>query len=92
MLRPGGVYVQNVIDYPPFRFARAEVATLRTQFDWVAAIGPQSIFDGSYGGNIVLVASNRQLDGKELARSSRSCTATRCSRANGWTASSRTRR
>jgi MFS family permease len=59
VLRPDGVYVVNVIDYPPFRFARAELATLREQFDWVAAIGPSSSFDGSYGGNLVLVGSDR---------------------------------
>ena len=29
-----------MIDYPPFRFARAELATLREQFKWVAAIAP----------------------------------------------------
>ena len=45
VLRPGGVYVQNVIDYPTFRFARAELATLREQFEYVAAIAPQSSFD-----------------------------------------------
>ena len=40
MLRPDGVYVQNVIDYPSFRFARAELATLRERFEYVAAIAP----------------------------------------------------
>ncbi len=68
VLRPGGIYIANVIDYPPFRFARAELATLRKQFDWVAAIGSQSSFDGFYGGNIVLVASDRRLDGAALAQ------------------------
>ena len=66
VLRPGGIYIANVIDYPSFRFARAELATFREQFDWVAAIGPQSSFDGLYGGNIVLVASDRRLDGAAL--------------------------
>jgi SAM-dependent methyltransferase len=66
VLRPGGIYIANVIDYPSFRFARAELATFRRQFDWVAAIGPQGSFDGLYGGNIVLVASDRRLDGAAL--------------------------
>jgi MFS family permease len=61
VLRPDGVYVVNVIDYPPFRFARAELATLREQFGWVAAIAPQPSFDGSYGGNVVLVAAAHPL-------------------------------
>jgi SAM-dependent methyltransferase len=62
VLRPDGLYVVNVIDYPPFRFARAELATLREQFPWVAALAPQPTFDGSYGGNVVLVASAKPLD------------------------------
>ena len=57
MLRPGGLYVQNVIDYPTFRFARAQLATLRERFEYVAAIAPQSSFDDQAGGNVVLVAS-----------------------------------
>src|SRR3712207_209821 len=32
VLRPGGVYAANVADGPPLRFARAQVATLRTAF------------------------------------------------------------
>ncbi|MBC7372948.1 MAG: fused MFS/spermidine synthase, partial [Frankiales bacterium] len=33
VLRPGGVYVLNVIDFPPLGFARAETATLLAAFD-----------------------------------------------------------
>ena len=36
MLRPGGIYVLNVIDFPPLDFARAETATLLAAFDDVA--------------------------------------------------------
>ena len=61
VLRPGGIYIVNVIDYPSFRFARAELATLRAQFRWVAAIAPQASFDDVSGGNVVLVASDRRL-------------------------------
>jgi Methyltransferase domain len=67
VLRPEGVWVQNVIDYPTFQFARAELATLRERFEHVYAIAPQSDFDGSTGGNIVLVASHRALSRPELA-------------------------
>jgi hypothetical protein len=56
------VYVANVIDYPPFRFARAELATFREQFEWVAVIAPQGTLDGFYGGNLVLVAADHPLD------------------------------
>jgi len=62
VLRPGGIYVINVIDYPPFRFARAELATLREQFEWVGAIASPSKFARVIGGNVVLVASDRAPD------------------------------
>jgi SAM-dependent methyltransferase len=68
VLRPGGLYVANVIDYPPFRFARAELATFREQFAWVAVIAPKPTLDGSFGGNLVLVASDRRLDRAALDR------------------------
>ncbi len=67
VLRPEGVWVQNVIDYPTFQFARAELATLRERFEHVYAIAPQADFDGSTGGNLVLVASHRALDRDELS-------------------------
>ena len=62
VLRPGGVYVVNVIDYPPTRFAKAEVATLLEVFDEVAVLAPQEALDGEVGDNFVLVASDRPLD------------------------------
>jgi MFS family permease len=68
VLTPGGLYVANVIDYPPFRFARAELATFRGQFDHVAVIGPSGSFDGSFGGNLVLVASDAPIDVDALSR------------------------
>jgi spermidine synthase len=68
VLTPDGLYVANVIDYPPFRFARAELATFRRQFDDVAVIGPPDSFAGSFGGNLVLVASDAPIDVDALAR------------------------
>jgi SAM-dependent methyltransferase len=67
VLRPRGIYVQNVIDYPTFRFARAQLATLRERFEYVAAVAPQSSFDGLSGSNVVLIASHHPLDHRELA-------------------------
>jgi spermidine synthase len=58
VLRPEGVYVVNVIDYPPLGFARAELATLRDVFEHVAVAGPQSRVDGTSGGNVILIASD----------------------------------
>ena len=57
VLRPGGTYVVNVIDYPPTRFAKAEVATLLAVFDHVAVLAPAAALDGLDGDNFVLVAS-----------------------------------
>lgn len=62
VLRPGGAYVLNVIDYPPLRFARAEAATLATVFADVAVIASRETIDGEGGGNVVLVASDTPLD------------------------------
>ncbi len=58
VLRPGGVYMMNIIDFPPFRFVRSELATLRKQFAWVGAIAPA--FDAYSGGNVVVVAAHER--------------------------------
>ncbi len=61
VLRPGGVYAINLIDYPPLGFARAEAATLRTVFDHVAVLAPPARLAGEEGGNFVLVATDGPL-------------------------------
>ena len=38
VLRPGGMYVMNLIDYPPLGFVRAEAATAGGLFEHVAVI------------------------------------------------------
>jgi SAM-dependent methyltransferase len=58
VLRPGGTYVLNVIDYPPMAFAEAETATLAAVFAHVRVLAPP----GSEGGNVVLVAADAPLD------------------------------
>lgn len=67
VLRPGGVYLINVIDYPPLRFAKAELATLRQVFEHVAVLAPPGLLRGDRGGNFVLVASGSPLDGPAMA-------------------------
>ncbi|MBC9733653.1 fused MFS/spermidine synthase [Nocardioides sp. zg-578] len=67
-LRPGGVYVANLIDHGPLDFARAEVATLREVFDHVALLARPGAFAGTGGGNLVVVAADRPLDLAALAR------------------------
>jgi len=68
VLRPGGVYVLNVIDNPPLGFARAEIATLLAAFDDVAVLAPPPTLAGESGGNLVLVASDRPIPVGELDR------------------------
>ena len=62
VLRPDGVYVLNLIDYTPLRFARAETATLAAVFPHVAVLAPSSLVAGRQGGNFVLAASDRPFD------------------------------
>jgi spermidine synthase len=57
VLRPTGVYALNVIDYPPDRLIRAELATVMAVFDHVVVIAPQVALDGRAGSNFVIVAS-----------------------------------
>lgn len=61
VLRPGGVYALNVIDYPPFRFARAEVATVAAVFGHVAVVTLDDALAGRRGANIVIAASTAPL-------------------------------
>ena len=62
VLRPGGAYVMNVIDYPPLGFVRAEAATAATRFPHVAVISGRRTIEGRSGGNLVVVASETPID------------------------------
>lgn len=69
VLRPGGVYALNVIDFPPLDFVRAETATLLAAFEHVLVLAPPSALARETGGNLVLVGSDRPLDIDDLDRS-----------------------
>ena len=66
VLTDDGVYVVNLIDYPPLAFARAEVATFRAVFANVAVIAPPRSLGGERGGNFVLVGSHRVLPWEQI--------------------------
>ena len=68
VLGPGGIYAMNVIDCPPDRFARAEIATLRAVFGHVALMAAPVTVAGTGGGNHVLLASTEPLPLDALAR------------------------
>ncbi|AGL14356.1 fused MFS/spermidine synthase [Actinoplanes sp. N902-109] len=66
VLRPAGVYAQNVIDYPPNRFIRAELATVAAVFPHVALIAPEAALAGRTGSNFVIVAGRSPLPLDEI--------------------------
>ena len=70
VLRPGGVYAANVADGPPLRFARAQVATLRTAFAHVCVLAEPGTLRGRRFGNLVAVGSGAELP---IAALSRAC-------------------
>jgi spermidine synthase len=61
-LRPDGIYLLNLIDHPPMRFAQAEVATLLKVFGHVVVIATPPMLAGESGGNVVVVAGDRPLE------------------------------
>ena len=69
VLRPGGVYVANIIDYPPLGFARAELATLRAEFGHVALVAQPERIANEEGGNLIVVASDEPIDADGIAAS-----------------------
>jgi hypothetical protein len=60
-LRPGGVYALNVIDHPPLKFIRAELATVMDVFPHVAVVAPEAALRGEKGSNYVVFASTEPL-------------------------------
>ena len=64
-----GVYLVNLIDYPPLGFVRAEAATIRDVFPRIGVIARPEVLDGRSGGNVVIVASQRDLPAEQLSGS-----------------------
>jgi spermidine synthase len=56
-----GVYAVNLIDNPPLRFVRAELATMRAVFPHVVLLARAPVLAGEDGGNVVAVASRSPL-------------------------------
>lgn len=63
VLGPDGIYLVNVIDYTPLKFARAQAATVAETFGNVVLIVPRTIHEPTGGGNILVVASDAPLPG-----------------------------
>ena len=61
-IAPQGLYLVNLIDFPPSAFVRAQIATMRDVFKFVVLIASPSQFAGMTGGNFVAVGSDAPLD------------------------------
>ncbi|MDP9394217.1 MAG: fused MFS/spermidine synthase, partial [Actinomycetota bacterium] len=68
VLRPGGVYVVNVADGPPLRFARGQVSTVRSVLPQACAVAEPAVLRGRRFGNVVVAASRVPLPVTELVR------------------------
>jgi spermidine synthase len=68
VLRPSGVYAANVADGPPLRFARGQVATLRSVFRHVCLLAEPGTMRGRRFGNLVAVASDADLPVEDYVR------------------------
>ncbi|MEV1330591.1 fused MFS/spermidine synthase [Micromonospora costi] len=68
VLRPAGWYLANVADGPPLRYARAQVATVRSVLPHAAVVGDAAVLRGRRYGNLVLLAGRTQPPVPELTR------------------------
>lgn len=64
VLKPGGFYAQNLIDYPPLDLLKAEAATLLDSFADVRLVAVPGPYGTPIGGNEVFFASDRPLPKK----------------------------
>jgi hypothetical protein len=65
-LADDGVYVVNLIDYPPLDFVRAELATIRAVFPHVLLLARGPVLAGEDGGNLVAVAGRQPLPAEAI--------------------------
>src|SRR5205814_1641027 len=61
VLRPGGVYVANLIDDPPHRLARRQISTIAAAFSEALLLAERPVLTGRRTGNPVVAATDRRL-------------------------------
>lgn len=61
VLRPGGLYLLNIVDHPPLTTLRREIATISSVFTNVYAVAERKTFRGRQYANTVVVASDNRL-------------------------------
>jgi SAM-dependent methyltransferase len=68
ILRPGGRYLLNVVDQPPWPFAAEQARILLGAFGHALAFGGRDVMRGRHAGNVLLLASDAALPRDALAR------------------------
>ena len=68
VLRPSGIYAVNVGDGPPLAHARGRLAAVRSVFAHVCVLVEPAVLRGRRFGNLVVVASDRELPVSRLIR------------------------
>ncbi|WP_320671147.1 spermidine synthase [Patulibacter defluvii] len=68
VLRPGGRYLLNVVDQPPWTTVGAQAAILGATFDQLLAFGGREVVRGRHAGNLLLLAGDGPLPRDALAR------------------------
>jgi len=62
VLKPDGIYMQNILDFDPLKLAKAEAATLLDVFPDVRLVTFRRPDGSLEGGSVVLFASDRPID------------------------------
>jgi spermidine synthase len=68
VLRVAGLFVCNLSDASPFRLTRTVAATVRAVFGDVVLMAEPPVLRGRRSGNLVLAASDRRIDRRQLLR------------------------
>jgi predicted O-methyltransferase YrrM len=68
LLAPGGRYLLNVVDGPPWELAAEQATILAGRFGEAVAFGGREVMRGRHAGNILLLASDAPLPREALAR------------------------
>jgi spermidine synthase len=68
VLTPDGWYLANVADGPPLRYARAQVATIRSVFPEAVLVADAAVLRRRRFGNLVVLAGRTAPPAAELAR------------------------
>ena len=66
LLREGGIYALNMIDFPPLNFAKAEIETVRKVFPHVLLVATAEALAQKDGSNFIVLASMHPLPVEQL--------------------------